>query len=127
MQTVLIVDDNADERLIFTAVLQHHGYRVLTAGDGPGAIDVAKKHTPGIILMDVHLPGMNGLDATQAIRSSPVTSGIPVICVTSFDVTVAEARGAGCQRLLRKPVSPSQLISAVTATLTEPIPGPSQA
>ena len=127
MQTVLIVDDNADERLIFTAVLQHHGYRVLTAGDGLGAIDAAKKHTPGIILMDVNLPGMNGLDATQEIRSSPTTSRIPVICVTSFDVTVAEAHGAGCQRLLRKPVSPSQLISAVTATLTEPMTGPSQA
>ena len=127
MQTVLIVDDNADERLIFTAVLQHHGYRVLTAGDGPSAIDTAQKHAPGIILMDVYLPGMNGLAATKVIRTLPETAGIPVICVTSFDVTAAEAQGAGCQRLLRKPVSPSQLINAVSATLTDLNAGPPQA
>ena len=127
MQTVLIVDDNADERLIFTAVLQHHGYRVLTAGDGPSAIDTAQKHVPGIILMDIYLPGMNGLAATKVIRTLPETAGIPVICVTSFDVTAAEAQGAGCQRLLRKPVSPSQLINAVSMTLTDLNAGPPQA
>jgi CheY-like chemotaxis protein len=121
MNTVLIVDDNADERLIFTAVLQHHGYLVVTAGDGEGAIDAAQNHVPGVILMDVHLPGMNGLAATQVIRATPKTAQIPVICVTSFDVTAAEARGAGCQALLRKPVSPSQLVNAVSATITNPL------
>jgi two-component system, cell cycle response regulator DivK len=120
MNTVLIVDDNADERLIFAAVLQHHGYCVVTAGDGPGAIDAAEQYVPAVILMDVNLPGINGLAATQVIRATPKTAQIPVICVTSFDVTAAEARGAGCQSILRKPVSPSQLINAVSATITNP-------
>src|SRR5262245_16624204 len=123
MNTVLIVDDNADERLIFAAVLQHHGFSVVTANDGPGAIAASRKHTPQVILMDVHLPGMSGLDATEVIRATPETSLIPVICVTSYDVSANQARAAGCERLLRKPVSPSQLVGAVSAML----PGPSAA
>jgi CheY-like chemotaxis protein len=71
MNTVLIVDDNADERLIFAAVLQHHGYRVVTAGDGEGAINAAQQYAPAVILMDVHMPGINGLAATQVIRTHP--------------------------------------------------------
>jgi CheY-like chemotaxis protein len=122
MPTVLIVDDNPDERLIFSALLEHHGYSVLTSSDGVSAVAAARYHAPAVILMDVYLPDMSGLAATEMIRALPETSAIPVICVTAFDVTSAEARSAGCQRLLRKPVSPTQLISAVSSMLEAPGP-----
>ncbi len=122
MSKVLIVDDNADERLIFAALLEHHGFTVITASDGRSALHAANEHSPELILMDVHLPGMNGLAATEMLKRTPGTSNIPVICVTAFDITIAEARSAGCLRLLRKPVSPGDLIHTVSATLRSPGP-----
>ena len=120
MPKVLIVDDNADERLIFATLLEHHGYAVVTADDGPTAVTAARQHVPHVILMDVNLPGMSGLTATELIRTMPETADIPVICVTSFDVTIEEARRSGCQRLLRKPIAPAHLISTVD-TIIRPL------
>lgn len=125
MAKVLVADDNADERLIFAALLRHHGHEVMTASDARSAIVAAREHKPSLILMDIHLPGMSGLQATEALRSIPETADIPVICVTAFDIHPRDARSAGCERFLRKPISPAELMSTVDLLLDGPHPNAS--
>lgn len=115
-----MVDDNADERLIYSALLHYHGHEVLEAHNAQVGLDTARRTIPAVILMDVHLPDMNGLRATEILRSIKETSGIPVICVTGYDVMPAAARAAGCADFLRKPVSPPDLIRSVAAVLSRP-------
>ena len=117
MGRVLVVDDNADERLIYSAVLKHHGHEVEQAGDGAGAVELARSLIPDLIVMDVHMPVMDGLLAAQAIRAHQATSGIPILCVSGYDVYPSQAAAAGCSRFLRKPISPKVLIEAVGALL----------
>jgi CheY-like chemotaxis protein len=114
---VLLVDDNPDERLIYSSILLHHGHHVDEAGDAISALELARNSSPDIILMDVHLPIMNGLLATEILRELPETTRIPVICLTGYDVSAQDADAAGCVRLLRKPVDPKRLVEAVDSVL----------
>jgi two-component system, cell cycle response regulator DivK len=113
MARVLVVDDNADERLIYSAVLTHHGHEVEEAGDGVGAIELAQSLRPDVIVMDVHMPVMDGLLASRAIRGNTTTATIPIVCVTGYDIFPSEASAAGCTKFLRKPVPPRLLLDVV--------------
>jgi CheY-like chemotaxis protein len=117
MGRVLVVDDNADERLIYSAVLKHHGHEVEQAGDGVGAVELARSLIPDLIVMDVHMPVMDGLLAAQAIRAHQATAAIPILCVSGYDVYPSQAASAGCTRFLRKPISPKMLVETVGALL----------
>jgi two-component system, cell cycle response regulator DivK len=120
MAKILVVDDNADERLIYSAVLHYHGHEVEEAADARSGIDLAKTRMPNIILMDVHLPVMNGLLATEVLRATPETADIPVVCVTGYDLNPANAFAAGCSQFLRKPISPGDLVNTVNTLLAHP-------
>lgn len=115
-----MVDDNADERLIYTAVLHYHGHEVQEAADARTGIELAKRGLPQVILMDVYLPVMNGLMATEVLRATPETSEIPVVIVTGYDVSPADAIAVGCSSFLRKPISPSDLVSTVNRLVADP-------
>jgi CheY-like chemotaxis protein len=121
MAKILVVDDNADERLIYSAVLHYHGHDVDEAADARTGIDLAKSGMPNIILMDVHLPVMNGLLATELLRATPETANIPVVCVTGYDLNPANAFASGCSHFLRKPISPGELVDTVNILLADPL------
>lgn len=114
-KTILIVDDSADNRAVYSLFLEHFGYTVLQAGDGWEGVCRARESHPDAILMDVSMPGLNGLDATRMLKSAPDTAGIPVIVVTAHTdpETKQRAHATGCDAFLRKPVAPSQLAREV--------------
>ena len=117
MARILVVDDNADERLIYSAVLHYAGHVVEEAADARTGIEIAKAKQPDAILMDVHLPVMNGLLAAEILRATPATSSIPILCLTGYDVNPTHAIASGCSDFLRKPVSPTELTRVVERLL----------
>ena len=114
-KTILIVDDSADTRLLLSARLKVHHYHTVFAADALQAMSVALKERPDVILLDLGLPGGNGLVVLQRFKSNTFLSGIPVIIVTAEDPQVAEARTleGGAVAFLQKPVDQAKLIAAV--------------
>jgi two-component system cell cycle response regulator DivK len=112
-QIVLIVDDNEDNRIIFATTLEARGYAVLIAKNGADAVRLAAQALPSAILMDIHMPVMNGLEATAALKAQPGLADIPVLAVSAYDVHEPELRQAGFCTFLPKPVAPAFLAHAV--------------
>ena len=112
---ILIVDDNADTRLILSARLKANHYHTIFAADALQAMSVALKEQPDAILLDLGLPGGNGLVVLQRLKSNTALSAIPVIIVTAEDPSVAETRAieAGADAFLQKPVDQDKLLAAV--------------
>ena len=118
-KTILIVDDNADTRLILSARLKANHYHTVFAADALQAMSVALKEHPDAILLDLGLPGGNGLVVLQRFKANTSLGGIPVIIVTAEDPKVAEARTieAGAVAFLQKPVDQDKLMAAVQQAL----------
>jgi CheY-like chemotaxis protein len=114
-KTILIVDDNADTRLVLSARLKANHYHTVFAADALQAISVALKERPDAILLDLGLPGGNGLMVLQRLKANTSLSCIPVIIVTAEDPLVAEAGTieAGAVAFLQKPVDQDKLMTAV--------------
>jgi two-component system, cell cycle response regulator DivK len=112
---VLLVEDNDDNREIYATILQHFGYGVVEAPNGLIGVHKAAQHHPDLIIMDISLPIMDGLEATRRIRANPGTSEIPVLAVTAHarDHDRELAIEAGCDRYLPKPVEPRRLVQEV--------------
>ena len=85
MLTVLLIEDSSMYRAVMSAHLQHHGYAVLTAPDGVAGLDLARKHRPDMIILDVMLPSLNGEDVAQVLTDDPETKHIPVVIYTSLE------------------------------------------
>ena len=118
-KTILIVDDNAGTRLVLSARLNAHHYHTVFAADAIQAMSVALKEQPDAILLDLGLPGGNGLMVLQRLKANTSLGGIPVIIVTAEDPLVAEARTseAGAVAFLQKPVDQDKLMAAVQLAL----------
>jgi CheY-like chemotaxis protein len=103
---VLVVDDSIDNVLVISMDLQHQGYRVVTASDGQEAVHVASRISPDIILMDIGMPGLDGLAAARKIREDGALRTVPIIAVTAFETEGFQlaARDAGFDAYLRKPI-----------------------
>jgi two-component system cell cycle response regulator DivK len=103
---ILIVEDNEQNMKLVRDVLGHVGYRTLEAGDAELGIELARTHRPDLILMDVQLPGMNGLEALARLRSDPVTAELRVAAVTAFAMKEDRERilAAGFDGYLEKPL-----------------------
>lgn len=112
---VLIVEDNHDNRAIFAAILHHHGYEVLEAADGEDGVRLAREAHPDVILMDISLPRMDGIEATTRLKRDDDTASIPIIAVTAHAMREDEqrVREAGCDAYLAKPVQPMRVIEEV--------------
>ena len=106
-KTVLIVEDNDLNMKLFHDLLEAHGYQTLQARTGPEAIKLAQEHTPDLILMDIQLPEVSGLQVTAEIKEMPETAEIPVIAVTAFAMKGDEdrIRAGGCEDYIAKPIS----------------------
>ncbi len=105
-QSVFIVDDNHINLKLICDVLSYEGFTVYSAEDAETALSVIIDRQPGVILMDIQLPRMDGLTLTRILKSKPETSHIPIIAVTSFAMAGDEekAMSAGCDGYLTKPI-----------------------
>jgi two-component system cell cycle response regulator DivK len=104
---LLIVEDNARNLKLARDVLVHIGYRTLQAQTAEQAVALARSHRPDMILMDIQLPGMDGLEALAQLQSDPATAGIPVIAFTAFAMKDDRERflAAGFHGYIEKPIS----------------------
>ncbi len=121
--TVLLVEDNEDNLLIYSTILRHSGFSVLEARDGQAGMDVAKRELPGLILMDVSIPVIDGLEATRRLKADPSTKQIPIIALTAHALASDQqkATDAGCDAYIAKPAEPSAVLQAVKRFLGAPV------
>jgi CheY-like chemotaxis protein len=105
-ETILLVEDNPLNTKLICAALQHEGYVLLTAADAVEAQALLAGRRPDLILMDLHMPGMNGFDLTRLIKADPATRDVIVVAVTAAAMKGDEerARAAGCDGYLTKPI-----------------------
>lgn len=118
-KTVLIVEDNLLNMKLFNDLLEAHGYRTLKTTDGIEALEMTRQHKPDLILMDIQLPEISGLDVTRWIKEDSSISHIPVIAVTAFAMKGDEERmlRGGCEAYLSKPISVAKFLETVRAYL----------
>ena len=102
--TVLLVDDNEDGRAALRALLEALGYEVLEAADGYEALERARDGKPRLILMDLMMPRMDGLEATRRIREIPALSDVPIVCLSAMEGAESASLEAGCDACLTKPI-----------------------
>ncbi|HZV94512.1 MAG TPA: response regulator [Candidatus Nitrosocosmicus sp.] len=111
MKTILYVEDNEFNRKIVRDLLGRSSYRLIEATDGEAGVAAALEALPDLIIMDIQLPRLSGLEATRQLRAEPRTAHIPIIAMTSFALAGDEekARAAGAVAYLSKPYSPREL------------------
>jgi len=117
---VLIVEDNDLNMKLFNDLLVAHGYGTLQTKDGTEALALARQYRPDLILMDIQLPEVSGLQVTQWIKSDDVLRSIPVIAVTAFAMKGDEEkiRDGGCEAYIAKPISVSSFLRTVERFLS---------
>jgi CheY-like chemotaxis protein len=109
--TVMVVEDFEDNRFMMRRLLEMSGYRVLEAVNGEEAVELARRERPGLILMDLSLPQLDGLAATRRIRQYPELRDVPIVAVSAHDTADfhADALAAGCNDYVTKPIDFDQL------------------
>ncbi len=119
MTKILVVEDNEFNLELVTDLLEAHGFTVVAAMDAPTGIQMAQEEAPSLILMDVSLPGMDGLEATRRLRADPATAHIPIVVVTAHAMKGDEdlAREAGCSGYMSKPIDTRSFVSQVQGFL----------
>ncbi len=113
--TVLIVEDNELNMKLFHDLLEAHGYRTIGTHSGLEALDLARQHRPSLILMDIQLPEVSGLEVTKWLKDDDELRHIPVVAVTAFAMKGDEERiiQGGCEAYLSKPISVVGFIETV--------------
>ncbi len=107
MKTVMIVEDNELNMRLFNDLLQAQGYNTVRSADGKDVLRLARQHRPNLILMDVQLPGVSGVELTRTLKADAELRTIPVVAVTAFAMKGDEEkiRESGCDGYLSKPIS----------------------
>jgi two-component system cell cycle response regulator DivK len=114
-ELILIVEDNEKNRKLVRDVLQHRGYRTLEAETGEDGVRLAREHRPALVLMDIQLPGIDGIAALGQLRGDAATRGIPVIAVTASAMTHDRQKilAAGFDGYQTKPINLREFLAAV--------------
>jgi two-component system, cell cycle response regulator DivK len=122
MSLVLIVEDNERNLKLVRDVLQAKGYATIEAGTAEQGLQLAREQLPALILMDIHLPGMNGIDALKALRGQAETAAIPVIAITAsvMQDSLREVMAAGFDALIEKPINVLGFLEKVRTVLEAP-------
>jgi two-component system, cell cycle response regulator DivK len=120
-KTILIVEDNELNMKLFNDLLEAHGYKTLQTRSGREALELTRLHKPDLILMDIQLPEVSGLQVTQWIKEDEVLRHIPVIAITAFAMKGDEEkiRQGGCEAYLSKPISILKFLETVRSFLNE--------
>ena len=118
-QKILIVEDNPQHMRLIEMVLRAKGYTLLKATDGEEALDTAIRERPDLIIMDIQLPKLNGLEVTMKLRETPALSHIPIIAVTAYAMTGDKERfiDGGCDAYLSKPINTRELPGVIAQML----------
>ena len=120
-KTVLIVEDNELNMKLFNDLVETRGHRIVQTRSGIEAVDLARKHRPDLILMDIQLPEVSGLEVTKWIKEDDDLRSIPVIAVTAFAMKGDEERirQGGCEAYLSKPISVTKFLDTVKTYIGE--------
>src|SRR2546423_1320944 len=118
-KTVLIVEDNDLNMKLFHDLLEAHGYATIQTKDGMEAVKLAREHRPDLILMDIQLPEISGLEVTKWLKEDPDLRRIPVVAVTAFAMKGDEEkiRQGGCEAYIAKPISVSHFLDTIKRLL----------
>lgn len=118
-KTVLIVEDNELNMKLFHDLLEAHGIGTVQTNDGRNVLDLAREHKPDLILMDIQLPEVSGLDVTKWLKDDEELKSIPVIAVTAFAMKGDEQkiREGGCEDYISKPISVSRFMEVIDSYL----------
>ena len=116
---ILIVEDNELNMKLFHDLLEVHGYTTLQTKDGREALQLAREHRPDLILMDIQLPEVSGLEVTKWIKADDELKSIPVIAVTAFAMKGDEEkiRSGGCEAYIAKPISVNSFLETIQNVL----------
>ena len=119
MATILVVEDNPTNMTLAVFLLQSAGHTVLSATDAEAGLTLARDEQPDLILMDVQLPGMDGLEATAQLKRDDATRAIPVIALTALAMKGDEERirAAGCDGYIAKPMRYQEFLATIAAQL----------
>ncbi|MCE5195495.1 MAG: response regulator [Nitrospiraceae bacterium] len=115
MKTVLVIEDNEDNLRLITYALERGGYDVTSAKTGEEGFELTRKIKPYFIIMDINLPGIDGIETTKKIRQSDFDGSIPIIAITSYAMTGDREKvmEAGCNGYLEKPIDPLTIIDKI--------------
>lgn len=115
MKKVLVIEDNKDNMRLITYALQRAGYEVVASATGEEGVALAIREKPCFILMDINLPGIDGLEATRRIRSSEADGRIPIIAITSYAMRgdMEKILAAGCNGYFEKPIDPLTIVDKI--------------
>lgn len=118
-KTVMIVEDNELNMKLFNDIIEGIGYETIQTRDGMEALDLAREHKPDLIIMDIQLPDVSGLDVTKWIKSEDDLYQIPIIAVTAFAMKGDEERirQGGCEGYISKPISVPKFIETIRSYL----------
>ena len=119
-KTILIVEDNQLNQRLFAELLEEAGYATLSAGEGLDAFALAKEHRPDLILMDIQLPAISGLEVTRWLKDDPALKHIPVIAITAYAMPGDEERikAGGCEAYIPKPISIEVFLETIARYIT---------
>jgi two-component system cell cycle response regulator DivK len=120
-KTILYVEDNEYNLKIVRQLLSRTSYRLIEAVDGEQGVATALREVPDLILMDIQLPKLSGLDATRRLRTDPKTAHVPIVVITSFALSgdSEKAKEAGASAYLAKPYSPRELLQMIRKLVPE--------
>ncbi len=125
-KSILVVEDNALNMKLIRAVLRFSGHEILEASDGESAIDIARAQAPDLILMDVQLPRMSGLEAVEVLKDDPTTNAIPVVAMTAYALRGDREKilESGCDGYVSKPIDTRTLPGVLAEYLGVDSDGP---
>lgn len=115
MKRILVVEDNDTNLYLIRFMLKKSGYEVIEARDGASGVELAVKEKPDLVIMDIQLPDINGLEATKRIRASETGSDVSIVALTSYAMTGdrRKALDAGCTGYIEKPINPETFIAEI--------------
>ncbi len=128
MANILVIEDNPANMKLACLLLRNAGHAVLCAVDAETGLTMAREGQPALILMDIQLPGMDGLAATALLKQDPATAAIPVIALTAMAMKADQEKSqvAGCDAYIAKPLRYQELYAAINSLLAAGTPGAMQ-
>jgi two-component system, OmpR family, phosphate regulon response regulator PhoB len=120
MSTILLAEDDPDIRHLVTAKLSRSGFEVIETGDGAEALAAVRRHHPDLVLLDLRMPRLDGIEVLRALRADPATARLPILILTAraHPLDVERGEEAGATDYILKPFSPRELVRRIEDALT---------